>query len=135
MKAMKSHHLIFTVAALTILCSFMFQPKPWDIPAEFKNKKNPLPKTEKVLAEGKAKYNQVCAGCHGLTGKGDGEKVKSLTHIKPACLVLDNFTKETDGEHFYKIKYGRDRNHSFAGKVDDEGIWAIVHYMKTFSNK
>jgi mono/diheme cytochrome c family protein len=64
----------------------------------------PVAKTEKALAEGKSKYNQVCAGCHGFTGKGDGEKIKNLANIKPVSLVDERVVKETDGEHFYKNK-------------------------------
>lgn len=115
------------------LAGFVIQPKPWNVPAEYKAMKNPLKKTEKVMSEGKTMYDKVCAGCHGLTGKGDGEKVKNLVNVVPANLRLDEFQHETDGEHFYKIKFGRDNIHSFRGKLDDESIWAIVHYMKTFS--
>lgn len=132
---MKIYHFILTFCAAIILCSYALQPKPWDVPDEFKNKKNPVAKTEKTLAEGKAKYNQVCAGCHGFTGKGDGEKIKKLSNIKPVSLADDRVVKETDGEHFYKIKYGRYQNHSFSGKIDDETIWEIVHYTRTFANK
>jgi mono/diheme cytochrome c family protein len=127
--------LALTISTITILCSFVLQQKPWDVPAEFKTKKNPIAKTEKALAEGKAKYNQVCAGCHGLSGKGDGEKIKKLANIKPVSLTDERIVKESDGEHFYKIKYGRNQNHSFAGKIDDETIWEIVHYTRTFAQK
>jgi len=132
---MKIKHLILTISAVSILCSFMLHQKPWDIPDEFKTKKNPVAKTEKSLAEGKSKYNQVCAGCHGYTGKGDGEKIKNLTNIKPVSLVDERVINETDGVHFYKIKYGRDRNHSFSGKIDDETIWKVIHYTRTFPAK
>lgn len=131
---MKKFQLFLPVFIIAVLCSFMMQPKPWDVPAEFKTKQNPVKKTDKVLAEGKLHYTQVCAGCHGASGLGDGEKVKNLVNIKPASLLI-NLNKLTDGEHFYIIKYGRGRNHSFAGKLDDEAIWATVHYMKTFANK
>ena len=131
---MKKFNVIFILALVAMLCSFTFQPKPWDVPAEFKSKQNPVKKTDKVLAEGKVHYNQVCAGCHGFTGKGDGEKVKNLANIKPASLQ-ETMNKLTDGEHFFIIKYGRGQNHSFSGKLDDESIWSTIHYMKTLANK
>jgi mono/diheme cytochrome c family protein len=106
--------------------------KDWGVPAEYKTKKNPLAKTDANLSLGKQSYNKYCAGCHGLSGKGDGEKSKSLANVKPENLTLDNIKKESDGEHFFKIKYGRDNLHSFKGKMDDEAIWATVHYMNTF---
>lgn len=132
---MKILNSIIATVLVTMLCSFIIQPILWDVPAEFISKRNPIIKTEKVMAEGKMHYKQVCAGCHGEKGKGDGAKIKNLANIKPASLILNDFTSETDGEHFYKVKYGRNRNHSFGGKLDDEAIWSVVHYMKTFSNK
>jgi hypothetical protein len=98
---MKKSLFFMPVTAILIFCSFMMQTKPWDVPEEFKNMKNPVAKSDKVLMEGKTKYIRVCAGCHGLTGKGDGEKIKNLTNIKPVSLTTDNVGKETDGEHFF----------------------------------
>lgn len=132
---MNKFQIILSLAVMSVLCSFILQPKPWDVPDEFKMMKNPVKKTDKVMVEGKMRYNQACAGCHGLKGKGDGEKVKNLANIKPAILMADNVTKGTDGEYFYKIKYGRGQNHSFSGKLDDEAIWSVIYYMKTFANK
>ncbi len=128
------------VSVLVVLFSFTLlqQPKPatkWDVPAEYVNMKNPVKKTDESMALGKSTFNKQCAGCHGLKGKGDGDKLKNLINVVPADLSLDNVTHETDGAHFYKIKIGRDNLHCFKGKVDDEAIWSIVHYMKTFGNK
>lgn len=131
----KRLQLIFPILTIVVMCSFVADRLSWDVPAEFKNMKNPVAKTEKALAEGKTKYSHSCAGCHGLTGKGDGEKVKNLVNIKPASLVGEQSLKDTDGERFYKIKYGRGGNHSFSGKLDDETIWSIILYTRTFSAK
>lgn len=79
---MNKFQIISSLAVMTVLCSFILQPKPWDVPAEFKMMKNPVKKTDKVLIEGKMHYNQACTGCHGLKGKGDGEKVKNLANIR-----------------------------------------------------
>lgn len=125
--------LISAVAMVLAVMFFSFIQKPtsWEVPAEFKNKNNPVKKTDKVIAEGKKYYTQVCAGCHGTSGHGDGVKVKNRD-ILPASLVREDSRKETDGEHFYKIKYGRGIGnlHSFKGSLEDENIWSIVHYIK-----
>jgi mono/diheme cytochrome c family protein len=128
------------VSLLFVLFSFTFlqQPKSskkWDVPAEYVNMKNPVKKNDQSLALGKSSFNRNCAGCHGVTGKGDGDKLKNLVNLVPANLSLNKVTSETDGEHFYKIKIGRENLHTFKGKVDDEAIWSIVIYMKTFSAK
>ena len=132
---MKKIQISIAVLAMVVLCSFVIQPPVWEVPQEFKTMKNPVAKTDKALANGKVNYEKICAGCHGLSGKGDGARVKNLSNITPASLLLNDFKNETDGEHFYKIKYGRKQNHSFYGKLDDESIWEIVHYIKTFSGK
>lgn len=122
------------IISAIILCSFLMQQpsKDWGVPAEYKTKSNPLKKTDTNLTLGKQTYIKHCASCHGLTGKGDGEKSKNLANVKPVNLALDKIKTESDGEHFYKIKFGRDYLHSFKGKIDDEATWAIVLYMNTF---
>jgi len=135
MKKSKLIITVFAIFAVLLWSGFVLSPISWDVPSEFKNMKNPVKKTDKALAEGKLKYNHNCAGCHGFTGKGDGEKIKNLANIKPANLILDPSNKQTDGERFYKIKYGRGGNHSFSGKLDDECIWIIVNYLSTFEGK
>ena len=113
----------------------MKQPKRWEVPAEYVNMKNPVKKSDETLSLGKSMYNRHCAGCHGTKGRGDGDKLKNLVSIVPANLSLDDVSRETDGEHFYRIKIGRDNLHCFKGKLDDEAIWSIVHYMKTFTTR
>jgi mono/diheme cytochrome c family protein len=134
----RAMYYLSIISMLCILLSFTYfqQPrKKWDIPAEYTTMKNPVKKNDQSMALGKSMYVRHCSGCHGEKGKGDGEKVKNLMNVVPANLALDEVSRETDGEHFYKIKIGRDNLHSFKGRVDDEAIWSIVHYMKTFSGK
>jgi len=138
MKKVITYLSIVSMVFVLFSFSLLQQPKPakkWDVPAEYVNMKNPVKKTDASLALGKSTYNKSCAGCHGITGKGDGDKLKNLVNVVPANLSLNEVSKETDGEHFYKIKIGRGNLHSFKGKVDDEAIWSIVHYMKTFAKK
>jgi len=127
--------VVFVLFSFSSLQQQQPAKKKWDIPAEYVSMKNPVKKTEQSLSLGKTSYTRYCAGCHGLTGKGDGDKLKNLMNITPANLSLNDVTKETDGQHFYKIKIGRDNLHSFKGKVDDEAIWSIILYMKTFAGK
>jgi len=125
---------LLILGGVLVLFSFIQQPKTWDVPAEYKSKPNPVKKTEKVMALGKSKYNQVCAGCHGVTGDGHGVKVKNR-NIVPVNLISPEVINQTDGEHFFKIKYGRGVGtlHSFKGSLDDEEIWAIIHYTKSLA--
>jgi mono/diheme cytochrome c family protein len=123
---------LLTIAGSILLLSFVIVQKPWDVPAEYKTMQNPVKKTDKVMAQGKTLYKQSCAGCHGDSGTGDGIKVKKGGNLAPASLIIDKSKNESDGVHFFKIKYGRGVGnlHSFKGMLDDEEIWAIIHYIK-----
>lgn len=138
MKKAISYLSIVSLLCLLLSFTYLQQPKParkWDVPAEYVTMKNPVKKNDQSMALGKSMYVRHCAGCHGEKGKGDGDKLKNLINVVPANLALDEVSHETDGEHFYKIKIGRDNLHSFKGKVDDEAIWSIIHYMKIFAGK
>jgi mono/diheme cytochrome c family protein len=133
----KLFSLPFVILVFFVLSSFNLfaqttKKTEWEIPEEYKKMKNPIKNSESTIKLGKEQFLRNCATCHGKTGKGDGEKAKSFANITPADLSLNKFSQETDGEHFYKIKIGRNNLHSFKGKVDDEALWSIIHYMKTF---
>ena len=71
------------------------------------------------------------ASCHGKVGLGDGVKARALkTH--PGDFSGPAFQNQTDGEHFYKTKFGRDEMPKYEGKLSDDDIWNIVNYMRTF---
>jgi len=107
------------------------QPKPWDAPANYKSMKNPVASNDASVKAGMALYNKNCASCHGKTGLGDGVKARALkTH--PGDFSGPAFQKQTDGEHFYKTKFGRDEMPKYEGKLADDDIWNIVNYMRTF---
>ena len=87
--------------------------------------------SEASKAAGQAIYVKTCTPCHGKTGLGDGPKSKSLK------TPVNNFTKadfqsQTDGEHFYKTKFGRGEMTKYEGKLTDDDIWNLVNYMRTF---
>jgi mono/diheme cytochrome c family protein len=105
--------------------------KPWEVPAKFKTMKNPVKSDEASINAGKALYNKNCASCHGKTGLGDGAKAKGLDTF-PGDFSKGEFQNQTDADHFYKTKSGRDEMPKFDGKVDDESIWQIINYMRTF---
>jgi mono/diheme cytochrome c family protein len=105
--------------------------KPWEVPANFKTMKNPIATSEASTKAGLALYTKNCASCHGKAGLGDGVKARALkTHSgdfsKPA------YQDQTDGEHFYKTKFGRGEMPKYEGKLSDNDIWNMVNYMRTF---
>lgn len=107
------------------------QPKPWPVPDNFKNMKNPVANDQASIKTGGQLYNKMCASCHGKTGKGDGVKARALKTF-PGDFSTDAYQKQTDGEHFYKTKFGRDEMPKYEGKVPDNDIWHMINYMRTF---
>jgi mono/diheme cytochrome c family protein len=134
MKTLKQILLIAVVLVFGISMSAVAQqakPKPWDVPAKFKAMKNPVKADDASVNAGKALYNKNCASCHGKTGLGDGPKARGLETF-PGDFSKADYQNQTDADHFYKTKFGRSEMPKYEGKIDDEGIWQIVNYMRTF---
>jgi mono/diheme cytochrome c family protein len=134
MKTLKSiFTLLFVLAVGAGLMAMTYtyqqqKPKPWDVPAKYKDMKSPSKSTEASVKAGEALYKKNCASCHGKTGLGDGVKSKTLKTF-PGDFSSADFQKQTDGELFYKTKFGRDEMPKFDKKIPDEDIWAMVNYM------
>jgi mono/diheme cytochrome c family protein len=105
--------------------------KPWEAPEKFKTMKNAVKADDASINAGKALYNKNCASCHGKAGLGDGPKAKGLDTF-PGDFSKADFQKLPDGELFYKTKTGRNEMPKYEGKIDDEGIWQMINYMRTF---
>ena len=119
------------VAILNMNVSAQAQPKPWDVPANFKSMKNPVAKGDASNKAGMALYNKNCASCHGKAGLGDGVKARALKD-HPGDFSGAAYQNQTDGEHFYKTKTGRGEMPKYEGKLSDDDIWNTVNYMRTF---
>jgi mono/diheme cytochrome c family protein len=129
---MKTMKLLFVSAAVLMLsATLVAQPKPWDVPANFKTMKNPVAKGDESNKAGLAIYLKNCASCHGKTGLGDGVKARMLKTF-PGDFSKADYQGQSDGEHFYKTKIGRDEMPKYEGKLTDDDMWNVVNYMRTF---
>jgi len=128
---MKSLKLI-SVSTLILFfsVSLVAQPKPWVVPANFKTMKNPVAIGDASTKAGLALYTKNCASCHGKAGLGDGVKARSLKQF-PGDFSKADYQKQSDGDLFYKTKFGRDEMPKYDGKLSDDDIWNIVNYMRT----
>ncbi len=123
--------LLLSVILINATSTFKQSSEPWEVPAKYKNMKNPVTADDESVKLGKMLYSKHCASCHGKTGQGDGPKANGLeTH--PGEMSSDAYQSQTDGEHFYKTKFGRDEMPRFENKIPDEDIWHIVNYINTF---
>lgn len=117
------------LAALALGTAAWAQGK-WEAPAEAKKLKNPLPKSDKVLAQGKKLVETNCVPCHGASGKGDGPAAAALP-VKPANWTSAAVQAETDGEIFWKISNGRGPMPPWK-HLPENDRWALVHFLRTF---
>lgn len=125
---------IVSLMALTlafVLVSFTTGQDPWEVPAKFKTMKNPVDANDASIKTGTMLYNKNCASCHGKKGLGDGVKARTLETF-PGDFSGEAYQSQSDGEHFYKTKFGRGEMPKYDKKIPDEDIWNIVNYMRTF---
>jgi mono/diheme cytochrome c family protein len=106
-------------------------PEPWEVPAKYKNMENPVANDAASQQKGMVVYKKYCASCHGKAGLGDGVKARALKTFA-GDFSIDQYQGQTDGEHFYKTKFGRGEMPKYENKVPDTDIWHCVNYMRTF---
>jgi mono/diheme cytochrome c family protein len=105
------------------------------IPAEAKNQTNPVKPTPESLAQAKKMYGLDCAMCHGKNGDAKGDlaadmKSKVTDFTDPATLK-----NVTDGELFYIIKNGKGEMPPEGSRVNSNGIWNLVNYVRSLAKK
>ena len=107
------------------------QKKPWVVPDNFKNTKNPIKSDATSIADGKALYSTHCKSCHGAKGLGDGTKAAQLK-TEPGDFSKADFQSQTDGALFYKLSEGRDDMPNFKKKLPEaDERWSLVNYLRT----
>ncbi len=131
MKTLKIFLSTVIAATVPLVVFAQEKPKPWPVPAEYKNMKNPVEKNDASIKTGQTLYIKHCASCHGKTGLGDGVKARALKTFS-GDFSGPEYQNQTDGEHFYKTKFGRGEMPKYEGKLSDEDMWHIVNYMRTF---
>lgn len=96
---------------------------------------NPIMKSDKVLAEGKVKYDIYCAVCHGKKGQADGTVITlpdgsdgPFTSIPP--LFENRIVGMSDGEIYYSISYGKNMMGGYYSQISAEDRWKVLHYIK-----
>ena len=105
--------------------------KPWPVPDNAKNMKNPVASNAESIAEGKTLYATHCKSCHGSKGLGDGTKAAQLK-TEPGDFSTADFQSQSDGTIFYKSTEGRDDMPSFKKKIPDaDDRWNVVNYIRT----
>ena len=82
-------------------------------------------------ARGQVLYDEHCARCHGLTGKGDGPDGAKLT-VPPANFHTPRSKAKTDFELLTIISYciAFSPMHAWRGTITDEELLELVRYIR-----
>jgi len=129
--------LLFGIIAVLTMAFGLSQDQkiggPWNIPAEYKNKKNPHAGDASLVRMARAAYGRHCRSCHGNAGLGDGPMARNQKTFSGDFSKKEWHDKYNDGEIYYMSFIGRDEMPNFESLItDEEERWAIVNYIRSF---
>ena len=102
----------------------------WKAPESANALKNPYAGIAAETAKGKTLYLQMCAACHGNTGKGDGAAAVAL-NPRPADHTSAKVQSESDGALFWKMTYGNPPMAAYKDILTEEQRWDLVDFIRT----
>ena len=91
---------------------------------------NPLADNSKMVAWGWERYRFYCVQCHGPMLDGNGTVGQSFAPL-PANLKSSQVQEQSDGEIFYKIRFGFNRHPPLYSTLTKDETWAIVRYVRS----
>jgi len=104
------------------------------IPTAFKDRKNPLAKSQVNVTAGMTLYQKNCVMCHGANAMGQGHMAADM-EVKPANLrmMLRHFPA-IDEYYLWVISNGGDAFDvpmpGFADQLSENQIWQVVSWMQ-----
>ena len=132
--ALRKLLLGIVLAALCVAAVFAYyENRPWKVPEEAKQLKNPIPSSPQALAAARAVYRDKCANCHGETGKGDGPDAATYYPAPTNLTDARHVDSVTDGEIFYQISQGRKPMPSFKKRLTEEQCWQLVLFVRSLA--
>ena len=90
---------------------------------------NPLPRTERVLQQGRQTYRNYCSVCHGILGNGP-PTLTAAYGAKPANLASRSAIDLPDGKIHHVIIAGKNAMPAYAADLSEDERWAVVHYVR-----
>jgi mono/diheme cytochrome c family protein len=103
------------------------------IPAQARDRRNPVARSEQALADGRAHFADHCASCHANDGSGNTEMGRNLFPKSPD-MGQPSTQGLTDGELFWIIENGI----RFTGMPGwstgtpegEDASWHLVHFIR-----
>jgi len=93
---------------------------------------NPIARTDRSSAEGKALFETYCAVCHGQQGAGDGPLVPKIPN--PPAYTSTRVRDMPAGRIFHVITFGSGRMPSYASQLQAHDRWLIAAHVQTLQN-
>lgn len=105
--------------------------KAWNSPPGAAARPSPLSASPENIAAGKQLYEQFCAQCHGMDGKGN-PAVAGIIRGKPSDLTF-SADHHTAGDLFWKVRNGRSAMPSYKLVFKKQQIWEMITYIMTMA--
>lgn len=90
----------------------------------------PRPITRGLLAEGRARFDEVCANCHGVLGDGHSAVAENMQLRRPPSLHEQRLRDAPTGRLFQVITDGYGLMPAHAPYLTVDERWAIVAYVR-----
>ncbi len=88
----------------------------------------PVALTAALLARGRARFNIICAACHGLLGDGESQVALNMSLRRPPSLHA--YRDVADGHIFRVMTSGFGLMPSYAAQLSVDDRWAVVAYVR-----
>jgi mono/diheme cytochrome c family protein len=130
---LRSTGLTARADAGSVEVSMARRARSFAIPSSARARRNPIPQSPEVLAEGMSHYADHCAACHANDGSGKTEMGQGLFPKAPDMRLAPT-QQMSDGELFYVIEHGI----RFTGMPawstgtasGEESTWHLVHFLR-----
>lgn len=110
-------------------------PAEKPMPADAATLTNPVKPSAESQTHAKMMFGIDCAMCHGEKGNGKGDLVADM-HLSMKDLTDPAALKDMpDGQLFYIIKNGKGKMPAEGDRANDEAVWNLVIYVRSFAKK
>ena len=132
--------MITIIRMLPLMIILLFHPNTFQVSTDWVAPKsadeiiNPLSGDAQAIVQGKQLFTNMCAVCHGNTGKGNGAAGVALKP-KPADFLSAKIRKESDGALYWKLTQGKAPMASFQAALSDQQRWELINYIRELERK
>lgn len=119
----------FLVISMCLTTTNISGQTDWTAPALADNFQNPVAGDNSATSLGRTLYQQMCAICHGDSGKGDGLAGMRL-NPRPTNLQSAAVQEQSDGAIYWKITKGNAPMAAYQETLTERQRWQLVNYIR-----